>query len=249
MIIKNLSIDCVIFGFDGNNIKVLLTQHNAAFLKEQLESMPDYDELKDLYRDHPALVDKNSWSIFGAHLPAEMDLDQFASDFLNEITGMSDVFLKQFHCFGQKTRVPHYRVVTVAYYALINPANHQLKKSIITNELKWFTLDNLPKLNFDHRDIVQNALENLRKEVRYHPIGFHLLPEKFTLTQIQTLYEVILDKKMDTRNFRKKINNMGLLIDTGQKQQNVSHRAAKLYKFDINVYERLKNEGLKFRIE
>ncbi|MGD9929471.1 MAG: NUDIX hydrolase [Mangrovibacterium sp.] len=249
MILKSVSIDCVIFGFDGTSIKVLLSQQNPEILRKQISERDDYEEIKVLYDQHPTLTQSDCWSVFGAHVPEELDIDEYARELLFIATGMNDVFLKQFHCFGDVKRVPNYRVITIGYYALINPAHHTIKKSIALNELEWFDLYSLPKLSFDHDEIIRKAIAHLRNEVRYQPIGFHLLPEKFTLTEFQTLYEVILDKKMDTRNFRKKIANMGLLIDTREKQQNVSHRAAKLYQFDETIYNQLKKEGLKFRIE
>ena len=123
-----------------------------------------------------------------------------------------------------------------------------MSQSELAKILKWFEIDELPKVLFDHTHIINEALKKLREEVKYHPIGFHLLPEKFTLTELQPLYEAILDKKLDTRNFRKKILKMELLVDTMEKQQNVAHRAAKLYSFDIETYTRLTEEGLNFRI-
>ncbi|MFV0375739.1 MAG: NUDIX hydrolase [Mangrovibacterium sp.] len=249
MILKSISIDCVIFGFDGNSLKVLLSQQNPDAVLKQIREENNFDEIKQLYENHPSLTNPNCWNVFGAHIPEEADLEQFARELVAMATGMDAVFLKQFHCFGEVNRVPNNRVLTIGYYALINPAHHLIKKSILLNDLKWFKLNSLPTLSFDHGKIILKALEHLRQEVRYQPIGFHLLPEKFTLTEFQTLYEVILDKKMDTRNFRKKIAHMKLVIDTGEKQQHVSHRAAKLYRFDKQIYNQLKKEGLKFRIE
>ncbi len=249
MILKSISVDCVIFGFDGSSLKVLLSKQNPEAVIQLIQQIENFQELKELYQDHPSLNDPECWSVFGAHIPAEKDLDEFARDLLASATGMDNVFLKQFHCFGATNRVPNNRVITIGYYALINPAHHLIKKSVSLNDLKWFDLTDLPKLSFDHHDIILKALESLRNEVRYQPVGFHLLPEVFTLTEFQTLYEVILDKKMDTRNFRKKIANMALLIDTLKKQENVSHRAAKLYRFDEHMYNLLKRDGLKFRIE
>jgi len=249
MLLKSVSIDCVIFGFDGTTIKVLLSQHNPEFVLNQISREENFREIQELYKDHPTLTNEGYWNVFGAHVPGEKDIDTFAREMVSMAIGLNDVFLKQFYCFGNVNRVEAHRVVTIAYYALINPSHHVIGKSIALNELEWFKLDELPKMVFDHREIILKALASLRQEVRYHPIGFHLLPEKFTLSEFQTLYEVILDKKMDTRNFRKKIANMQLLIDTDEKQQNVSHRAAKLYRFDEGVYNKLKEEGLKFRIE
>lgn len=249
MILKNLSVDCVIFGFDGKSLKVLLSKKNREIVQNKIINSDDYEEIRVLYDDHPSLINDDYWNVLGAHVPTDTDLDEFAQQLLTEATGLNQVYLKQFYSFGATRRVPNYRVITVGYYALINPTHHHLQKSEDNLELQWFTMNDLPKLSFDHKDIVMKALEHLRQKIRFQAIGFHLLPPEFTLTQFQILYETILGKKMDTRNFRKKINKMGLLIDTGRKQQNVSHRAAKLFTFDENIYQKLKQDGLKFRIE
>ena len=190
----------------------------------------------------------NSWGLIGTHSPDGEDLDRYAKKILQTTTGIDDTYLKQVQTFGATKRVPHFRVLTVAYYALINPDYHYLKSSPLAKAVKWFDIDHLPEVIFDTKEIIKKALRKLREEVQYHPVGFHLLPEKFTLTQLQSLYEVILGKKLDTRNFRKKIQNMDLLVDTNKKQTNVAHRAAKLYSFDVEIYNKLKEEGLNFRI-
>lgn len=249
MIINSLSVDCVIFGFDHTGLQVLLTQIDKDVLQKELPEQATEEQIKLIYEKHPILTSDLYWSLFGEHVPEHQDLDEFARDLLLKATGLQDVYLQQIRAFGSLERVPYTRVVTIGYYALINPEYSDLKQSRLARSLQWFNLNELPPLCFDHELIIQHALEKLRQEVMYHPVGFHLLPDKFTLTEFQTLYEVILNKKMDTRNFRKKLAKMELLIDSGQKQQNVAHRAAKLYQFDIQVYEKLKKEGLNFRIE
>lgn len=249
MILNSVSVDCVIFGFDKSGLSVLLNQIDKEALKQALPEQASSDQIKQLYEKHPVLTSDMYWSLFGEHVPEHQDLDDFAKDLLFQATGLNDVFLQQISAFGSLERVPYTRVITIGYYALINPDYYDLKQSKLAKSLRWFNLNELPLLCFDHDMIIQQALLKLRQEVMYHPVGFHLLPEKFTLTEIQSLYEVILNKKMDTRNFRKKLAKMELLIDSGEKQQNVAHRAAKLYQFDILVYEKLKNEGLNFRIE
>jgi 8-oxo-dGTP diphosphatase len=248
MILKNLSIDCVIFGFKDNKLNVLLWQAEPALLEKFLASEEEYQQTKEIFEKNPALKSDEYWGLIGTHLPIEEDLDGYAKKILEVATGLKDIYLKQFKTFGNKNRIPHMRVLTVAYYALINPEYHNLELSSIAKSVKWFEIDKLPKVIFDVRDIVNKALRTLREEVKYHPVGFHLLPEKFTLTELQTMYEVILDKKLDTRNFRKKIQKMGLLVDTGEKQTNVAHRAAKLYSFDMKIYNKLTEEGLNFSI-
>ncbi len=249
MILNSVSVDCVIFGFDKSGLRVLLNQIDKDALKRSLPEQVSSDQIKKLYEQHPVLTSDLYWSLFGSHVPEDRDLDEFAKDLLFQATGLKNVFLQQIHTFGSLQRVPYTRVITIGYYALINPDYYLLKQSSLAKSLQWFNLNELPPLCFDHDEIISQALIKLRQEVMYHPVGFHLLPEKFTLTEIQSLYEVILNKKMDTRNFRKKLAKMELLKDSGEKQKNVAHRAAKLYQFDIQVYQKLKREGLNFRIE
>lgn len=248
MILKNISVDCVIFGFKNDKLNVLLWQAEPELLEKFLTTREEYKQIKILFEKNPALKSDEYWGLIGTHLPTEEDLDGYAKKILQTATGLDNVYLKQVKTFGALNRVPHFRVLTVAYYALINPDYHDLKLSPLAKAVKWFDINNLPNVIFDVKEIIDKALKKLREEVQYHPVGFHLLPDKFTLTQLQTMYEVILDKKLDTRNFRKKIQNMGLLIDTNQKQTNVAHRAAKLYSFDMNIYRQLVEEGLNFRI-
>lgn len=248
MILKNLSVDCAIFGFSNNKLKVLLWQAEPELLEKFLSSKVEHEQIVDIFENNPALGSDNYWGLIGTHLPTEEDLDAYAKKILQVATGIKNIYLKQVQTFGASKRVPHLRVLTVAYYALINPDYHDLKLSPLAKAVKWFDIDDLPEVIFDVKEIIQISLKKLREQVRYYPVGFHMLPEKFTLTQLQTLYEVILDKKLDTRNFRKKIQNMGLLVDTNEKQTNVAHRAAKLYTFDIDIYNELKEEGLNFRI-
>jgi len=249
MILDSVSVDCVIFGFDKSGLRVLLNQIDKVALRRTLPKQASSAQIRQLYEKHPVFTSDNYWSLFGGHVPKTQDLDEFAKDLLFQATGMTDVYLQQISAFGASQRVPYVRVITIGYYSLINPDYYLLKQSKIAKSLQWFNLNELPPLCFDHDQIIWLALQKLRQEVMYHPVGFHLLPDKFTLTEIQSLYEVILNKKMDTRNFRKKLAKMKLLIDSGEKQQNVAHRAAKLYQFDIQIYKKLKEEGLNFRIE
>ncbi|NOR73811.1 MAG: NUDIX hydrolase [Draconibacterium sp.] len=248
MIFKNISVDCVIFGFKDNKINVLLWQADPGLLQKFLTKEEEYEQIKMIIEENPALKSDDFWGLIGTHLPTNEDLNGYAKKILQITTGIENVYLKQVETFGDINRVPFSRIITIAYYALINPDNHDFKLSPLAKAVKWFEIDKLPNVIFDVKEIVAKALKKLREEVQYHPIGFHLLPEKFTLTQLQTLYEVILGKTLDTRNFRKKIQNMELLVDTNEKQTNVAHRAAKLYSFDVNIYTKLKKEGLNFRI-
>lgn len=248
MILKNLSVDCVIFGFKNNKINVLLWQANPELLKNFLSTQEEHEQVEFLFNKNPAIKSDQYWGLIGTHLPVEENLDCYAKKIVQTTTGIRDIYLKQFHVFGDVERVPHFRVLTVAYYALINPDYHGLNLSPLAKSVCWFDIDKLPDVIFDAKNVIDKALKSLREEAQYHPVGFHLLPEKFTLTELQLLYEVILNKKLDTRNFRKKILNMKLLVDTNEKQLNVAHRAAKLYSFDVAIYNQLKEEGLNFRI-
>ncbi len=249
MILNSVSVDCVIFGFDKSGLRVLLNQIDKDVLRRTLPAQASSEQIRQLYEKHPVFLNDIVWSLFGGHVPEAQDLDEFAKELLFQATGLNDVFLQQIRAFGSLQRVPYTRVITVGYYSLINPDYYHLKQSNLAKSLQWFNLNELPVLCFDHEQIIQEALIKLRQEVMYHPVGFHLLPDKFRLTEIQSVYEVILNKKMDTRNFRKKLAKMNLLVDSGEKQQKVAHRAAKLYQFDIQVYQKLKEEGLNFRIE
>ncbi|HKJ77885.1 MAG TPA: hypothetical protein VKA10_00065 [Prolixibacteraceae bacterium] len=249
MILKNISVDCVIFGFVNDKLNVLLWQAEPELLEKFLTTHEEYQQIKELFENNPALGEaENYWGLIGSHLPAEEDLDKYANKLLKVTTGLDNVYLKQVQTFGGIKRVPHFRVLTVAYYALINPEYNDLQKSPLAKAVKWFDVNNLPDVIFDVQQIINQAIYKLRQEVQYQPIGFQLLPEKFTMSQLQSLYEVILDKKLDTRNFRKKIQNMELLVDTNEKQENVAHRAAKLYVFDPEMYTKLVDEGLNFRL-
>ena len=145
-------------------------------------------------------------------------------------------------------RDPRDRTITVAYYALINLVEQEILAATDAREANWFAISAIPKLAFDHDQILQTAIARLRGKIRYEPIGFELLPKKFTLTQLQKLYETVLDRSLDKRNFRKKFLSMDLLIDTNELEQGVSHRAAKLYRFDENKYLELKQNGFNFEI-
>lgn len=248
MILKNISVDCVIFGFENDKLNVLLWQAEPELIEKFLTTNEEYEQIKELFEKNPALGSEDYWGLIGSHLPAEEDLDGYAKKLLQVTTGLDNVYLKQVQTFGGLNRVPHFRVLTVAYYALINPEYHDLHKSPLAKAVKWFDVNNLPNVIFDVKEIINQARKKLRQEVQYQPVGFHLLPEKFTMSQLQSLYEVILNKKLDTRNFRKKIQHMDLLVDTSEKQTNVAHRAAKLYSFDPEMYTKLVEEGLSFRL-
>jgi 8-oxo-dGTP diphosphatase len=208
-----LSVDCVIFGFDENKLKVLLIR-------------------SDLKKYH------NNYSLLGDLVKPLEDLDASAARILKQRTGLNDLYLEQVHTFGEIDRHPAGRVVSVAYCSLINIKHYRLK--ILDNELAWHEVNSIAELLFDHKKIFDWCYAWLQKRVQEHPLGFSLLPEKFSLRELQNLYEAILSKKLDRRNFRKKFFKMDFLVDTGEDEQNVAHRPGKLYKFNYEKYEKNK---------
>ena len=217
-----LTVDCIVFGLDAQQeLKVMLIQ-----------------------RDIPPF--EGYWAIPGGFVHMDETLEQAALRELREETGIHDLFLEQLYTFGDLERDPRDRTITVAYYALINLVEQEILAATDARAANWFRISEIPKLAFDHDQILQTAIARLRGKIRYEPIGFELLPKKFTLTQLQKLYEIVLDRQLDKRNFRKKILNMDLLIDTNELETGVSHRAAKLYRFDENKYLELKQNGFNF---
>lgn len=208
-----LSVDCVIFGFDENKLKVLLIRSD---LKKYL----------------------NKFSLLGDLVKPNEDLQESAYRILKQRTGINDLYLEQVHTFGEVGRHPAGRVVSVAYCTLINVQHHKLK--ILDNDLHWHDVDNVKELLFDHKKIFDACYAWLQKRVQEHPLGFSLLPNKFSLRELQNLYEAILNKKLDRRNFRKKFFSMNFLIDQGEDEKNVPHRPGRLYKFDYEKYEKNK---------
>ena len=210
-----LSVDCVIFGFDENKLKVLLIRSD---LKKYA----------------------GKYSLLGDLVSPLEDLRAAAYRILKQRTGMDDVYLEQVHTFGEIGRHPAGRVVTVAYCSLINVQHHKLR--ILDNELHWHDVKNVAELAFDHHAIFETCYKRLQKRVQEHPLGFNLLPKKFSLRDLQNLYEAILDTKMDRRNFRKKFFAMDFLTDINEMEQNVPHRPGKLYKFNYEKYEKKKKQ-------
>ncbi len=210
-----LSIDCVIFGFEENKLKVLLIR-------------------SDMKKFH------SRWSLLGDLLNPNEDLDEAAYRILKQRTGLDDLFLEQVQAFGKVSRHPGGRVVTVAYYSLINVLNHKLR--ILDNEIHWHDVTAVKDLAFDHQNIYETCLKRLQKRVQEHPLGFSLLPNKFSLRELQNLYEAILGIKLDRRNFRKKFFSMDFLVDLEEIETDVPHRPGKLYQFDYEKYEKNKKK-------
>jgi 8-oxo-dGTP diphosphatase len=217
-----LAVDCVVFGLDAADLKVLLIQR--------------------------ALEPKHAWALPGGFVHIDETLDAAARRELEEEAGITDAFLEQLYTFGDLDRDPRERVVSVAYFALVKLGDHKIRAATDAEGVAWFSLDHLPHLAFDHRRIIDVAHERLRGKVRYAPIGFELLPPRFTLTQLQRLYEIVLGAELDKRNFRKKLLSMDLLVETDELETGVRHRAARLYKFDRKKYDKLARQGFSFAI-
>ena len=218
-----LTVDCVVFGLDDVELKVMLIQRG----------------------EEPYL---GMWALPGGFVRVAETLDEAARRELEEETGLHQVFLEQLYTFGEVHRDPRERVVSVAYYALVKLSDHRVQAATDAREAAWFGVHEVPSLAFDHAGILQMGFERLRGKLRYQPIGFELLPKKFTLSQLQHLYELVLERELDKRNFRKRVLATDLLIETDEVQQDVAHRAARLYRFDERKYRRLAKAGFNFEL-
>jgi 8-oxo-dGTP diphosphatase len=218
-----LTVDCVVFGFDEGELKILLIQRGAEPFQGR-------------------------WALPGGFVRLGETLDEAAQRELKEEAGLKDVFLEQLYTFGALDRDPRERVVSVAYYALVSSAEHRTRASTDAVDAQWFPISKIPKLAFDHSEILATALRRLKSKVRYEPIGFELLPPKFTLSQLQHLYEAVLEVELDKRNFRKKVLSYKLLIPLKEQQRTGRHRPAQLFSFDTGKYAKLKKKGFNFEL-
>ena len=214
--------DCIIFGFDEGKLKLLL-------FKRKLEPL------------------KGGWSLIGSFVRLDEDIEVAGKRVLKETTGLEKVFMQQLKTYAKIDRDPGYRCISVAQYALIR-IDDQDKELAAEHEAYWFEVSELPELIIDHHEMVQDALEQLRFNARYGPIGFELLPEKFTLPQLQSLFEVIYQRELDSRNFRKKVLSLKVLEKLDEKDRSGSKRGAFLYKFQHENYENMQRSGYHFEI-
>ena len=187
-------------------------------------------------------------SDLGSWIKYNESIDGAANRILSSQTSVGNIYLEQFKTFGDLERFPVRRVITIAYYALVNIEQFELHPGPTEADVNWFAIQDVPKMAFDHDVILRSCFEFLKHKIQHEPIGFNLLPPKFTLLQLQELYEAILGQKLDKSNFRKKFLKMNLLVDTKERQQDVSHRAATLYCFDENVYNKLLMKGFTFEV-
>lgn len=222
-VIEAVSIDCLIFGFRGSGLDILLIKHGEG-------------------------ISKGKWALPGGWIQYNEDVDEAAGRLLKSLTGVSNIYLEQLRAFGDVSRYPEKRVITIAYYALVNTDHYALSAGFTASDVQWFNVHEVPKLPYDHNRILDFGLRQLKHKVRHEPIGFNLLPRKFTLHQIQQLYEAILEMQLDKPNFRRKLLNMNLLVPCHEKQKDVSHRAASLYRFDKKIYDQLTEKGLSFEL-
>ena len=215
-----LSVDCIIFGFDGTKLKAL-------FIHRGLEP------------------EKGKWSLMGGFVNKEESIDDAAKRILFDLTGLENIYMEQLHCFGEVNRDKGGRVVSIAYFALIRSDKYG---EVLMSRYKaeWFDLDDVPKLIFDHARMLEMAKLRLQQKVLNQPIGFALLPNKFTLPQLQSLYEAIHERELDKRNFTKKILSLQILKKLDKKDKLTSRKGAFFYEFDKKKYAELEETGMRF---
>lgn len=214
--------DCIIFGFDEGKLKLLIFRRRVEPLKGE-------------------------WSLIGSFVKIDEDVDTAALRVLHEITGLENVYMDELKVYGAAERDPGYRCISVGKYALIR-VNDYDRELVEQHGANWFNIENVPDLVLDHNQMVADALEGLKRKARHQPIGFELLPEKFTLPQLQQLYEAIYQTELDARNFRKKVLSQNVLIKLEEKDKTSSRRGAFLFKFDHNNYNKLVKSGYNFEI-
>ena len=215
-----LAVDCIIFGFDGKEIKALL-------VKRRLE---------------PEL---GNWSLMGGFVNNSESIDAAANRILDQLTGLTSVYMEQLYCFGDVNRDPGARVVSIAYFALIKIDDYS-EELMKKHHTKWFSLNKIPSLIFDHKQMIKIAKSSLQQKVSRQPIGFALLPDKFTLQQLQALYEAIYETVLDKRNFSKKILSLGVLEKLNEKDKETSKKGSFYYVFIREKYSKPENENFTF---
>lgn len=235
--LPHLSIDCVIFGFHNNKLKVLLLQWQETL----------------------------RWCLPGGFIYRDEHIDEAAVRTLKHRTGLDNIYLRQFHTFGDPAREKGKhgvkqllettkkswlteRFVTIGYWAIVDFSKVKPAPDEFSKECRWWDIHKVPKLILDHNQILEEGVESLRRHLNDYPIGRNLLPEKFTMPELQRLYETILEKKLDRRNFQKKMLSLGILDRLKERKSGVAHKAPYFYRFDERKYQRAMKQGLKFGI-
>ena len=221
-----VAVDAIVFGYSKNEgVSVLLIK-----------------------RKYPPF--KNSWAIPGGFILESESLEDAVKRELQEETGVKVNYLEQLYTFGAPERDPRQRIISIAYFALVKSSLfQQLKASTDAEEAQWFSIRKLPSLAFDHKQILQTAIDRIRAKIRYQPIGFELLDKKFPFADLEKLYTALLDREIDRRNFTKKILSLGLLEDTGELASAAgAGRPSKIYQFNKKRYEQLLKEGMHFEV-
>lgn len=206
-----LAIDCIVFGFDGETLKILLIRRGLA-------------------------PEKGKWSLMGGFINTNDSLDEAANKILLELTGLDGVYLEQLHAFGHPLRDPVERIVSIAYFALIDIHTYQAQLND-NYHAEWFPVNEMPKLIFDHDEMVEVAKQKVRYKAALHPLLFELMPEKFTIPQLQSLYEGVYNTRIDNRNFIRKLSSTGLLIKLDEKDKSSSKKGAFYFKLDKKKYK------------
>lgn len=220
-VVNAITIDSVIFGFDNGVLEVLLIQHGEG-------------------------IRKGEWGLPGGWIREQESIDNAARRLLADLTGLDNIYLEQLKAFGEPERFPLGRVITIGYFALIKKEDYDVRAGFTASDAKWYKIKDVPELIYDHNEILNYSLQHLRTRVRQAPVGFNLLPKKFTLFELMQLYEEILGVEMDKSNFRRKILRMKMLVALDERQKDVSHRAAQLYEFDEKIYQKLTQKGFNF---
>ncbi|MDX1943366.1 MAG: NUDIX domain-containing protein [Saprospiraceae bacterium] len=214
--------DCIVFGFDNGELKLLIFRRRVE-------------------------PDKGAWSLIGSFVELDEDVDEAARRILKEITGLDNVFFEQLRAYGKANRDHGYRCISIAQYALIR-IDESDKELVEKHGAYWYKLNELPKLVLDHDKMVEDALIELRQKAKHQPIGFELLPEKFTIPQLQSLYEAIYQRPLDSRNFRRKVFSLGVLTKLDEKDKFNSRKGAYFYEFNHEKYQQLLKSSYNFEI-
>ena len=219
-----VAVDAVVFGYSYNKLKILLIQQKFG-------------------------TKTNKWALPGGFVKDNENLEEAVIRELSEETGVKANYLEQLYTFGEINRDERARVIAVSYIALINPKNYTIKADTDAKDAKWFSINEIPNLAFDHKEIIEKGLERLKAKINYQPIGFELLNTKFPFSDLENLYQTILGKKIDRRNFRKKLLSFEILQETKEVQKIGSGRPAKLFKFNRKKYKELEHKGFHFEIK